>query len=155
MTEAGMDEAGVSFALAKDAMPAMLDAADKENKRLFYEASNNFKNHMDVVYQQIEQLGRNLHDKDRNWISETARDKAVASYGKINAAIMAIKGALDAPRAPSSEASNLKSEWGEFSSAFDKLWDDYMKRGKQLADAQKEVAERAKLFKQDCKKCID
>lgn len=154
MTEASMDEAGLNFASAKDEMSQMLDAAAQEKARLFAEHTDKFKKGMDVVQYQIEQLGKNLHEKERTWIAETTREKALAKYMKVVAAIVQVKDALSQARSTSSETSNLKSEWGEFCDAFDKLWEDYQKRGKQLAEAQKEVEERVKLFKDECKKCF-
>ena len=154
MPEASMDDAGVSFASAKDEMSQMLDAASQEKARPFAEHTDKFKKEMDVVQYQIEQLGKNLHEKERKWIAETTKEKALATYMKVVAAIAQVKQALADAKSPSSEVSNLKSLWSEFSEAFDKLWDDYLKRGKQLAEAQKEVDERVKLFKEDCKKCF-
>jgi hypothetical protein len=154
VTVASMDEAGLSFASAKDEMSQMLDAAGQEKARLFAEHTEQFKKNMDVVQYQIEQLGKNLHEKERKWISETTKEKALATYMKVVGAIAQVKQALADAKSPSSEASTLKGYWSEFSDAFDKLWDDYLKRGKQLAEAQKEVDERVKLFKEDCKKCF-
>ena len=73
---------------------------------------------------------------------------------KVVAAIMSVRQTISDGKSPSSEASTLKSEWGEFCDAFDKLWDDYQKRGKEIAEHQKEMDERVKLFKEDCKKCF-
>ncbi len=154
MLKAGMDEAGLSLAIAKEDMSQMLEAAAQEKLRVFSEQTDKFKKNMDVVQYQIEQAGKNLHEKDRKWIAETTREKALAKYMKVVAAIASVKQALSEAKSPSSETSNLKSEWGEFCDAFDKLWDDYQKRGKQLAEAQKEAEERVKLFKEDCKKCF-
>src|SRR5262245_25938949 len=154
LTEASMDEAGVSFASAKDEMSQMLDAASQEKARPFAELTDKFKKDMDVVQYQIEQLGKNLHEKERKWISETTKEKALATYMKVVGAIAAVKQALADAKSPSSEVSTLKGYWSEFSDAFDKLWDAYQQRGKQLAEAQKEVEERVKLFKEDCKKCF-
>lgn len=154
MTEASMDDAALNFASAKDEMSQMLDAAAQEKARVFAEHTDKFKKEMDVVQYQIEQLGKNLHEKERKWIEETTKEKALSKYMKVVAAIASVKQALSEAKTPSSEASTLKSEWGEFSDAFEKLWDAYQTRGKQLAEAQKEVEERVKLFKEDCKKCF-
>lgn len=154
MTEASIDDAALSFASAKDEMSQMLDAAAQEKARPFGELTDKFKKDMDVVQYQVEQLGKNLHEKERKWIGETTKEKALATYMKVVAAIASVKQALADAKSPSSEVSNLKGLWSEFSDAFDKLWDDYQKRGKQLAEAQKEVDERVKLFKEDCKKCF-
>lgn len=144
----------LSLASAKDEINQMLDAAAQEKLRVFSELNDKFKKDMDVVQYQIEQLGKNLQEKERKWIAETTREKALAKYMKVVAAIMQVKDTLSQGKSPSSETSNLKSEWGEFCDAFDKLQVDYEKRGKQLAEAQKEVEERVKLFKEDYKRCF-
>ena len=154
MTEAGIDDAALSYAVAKEDMSRLLEAAAQEKARIFAEETDKFKKNMDVVQYQVEQAGKNLHEKERKWIAETTKEKALAKYMKVVAAIASVKQALSEAKPPSSEASNLKSEWGEFCDAFDKLWDAYQTRGKQLAEAQKEVEERVKLFKEDCKKCF-
>ena len=154
MSEASIDDAGLSYASAKDEMSQMLDAASQEKARPFNEYTDKFKKDMDVVQYQIEQLGKNLNEKEKRWIGDTTKEKCLATYMKIVAAIMQVKQALSDAKSPSSEVSNLKSLWGEFSEAFDKLWEAYQQRGKQLAEAQKEVEERVKLFKEDCKKCF-
>ena len=154
MTEASIDDAGLSYASAKDEMSQMLDAASQEKARVFLDYKDKFKKDMDVVQYQVEQLGKNLHEKERKWIGETTKEKVLATYMKIVAAIDQVRQALADSKSPSSEVSNLKGLWGEFSEAFDKLWDAYQQRGKQLAEAQKEVEERVKLFKEDCKKCF-
>ena len=153
MSEAGMDEAALSYASAKDEMSQMLEAAAQEKARLFAEKNDKFKKEMDVVQYQIEQAGKNLHEKDRKWIEETTREKALAKYLKVVAAIAQVKDTLSQAKAPSSETSNLKSEWGEFCDAFEKLWEAYQNRGKQLAEHEKEMQERLKLFHDECKKC--
>jgi hypothetical protein len=154
VAEAVVDDAALSLALAKEDMSQMLEATAQEKLRLFSEQTDKFKKNMDVVQYQIEQAGKNLHEKERKWIAETTREKALANYMKVVAAIASVRQALSEGKAPSSEASNLKSEWGEFCDAFDKLWEDYQKRGKQLAEELKEMEERVKLFKEDCKKCF-
>ena len=35
---------------------------------------------------QLEQLGKNLHEKERKWLADTTREKAVAKYMKVVAA---------------------------------------------------------------------
>jgi signal transduction histidine kinase len=154
MAAASLYEAGLNYASAKDEMSQMLEAASQEKARVFAEYNDKFKKDMDVVQLQLEQLGKNLHEKERKWLADTTREKAVAKYMKVVAAIGQVKQALSEAKSPSSETSNLKSEWGEFCTAFDKLWEDYQTRGKQLAEAQKEVEERVKLFKEDCGKCL-
>jgi len=154
MTEAGMDEAVQYYQIAKGDMPNVLDAAAQEKPRLFGERVEQFKKNMDIVQAEIERAGKNLHEKERKWIAETTKEKASAKYMKVVAAIASVKQALSEAKSPSSETSNLKSEWGEFCDAFEKLWEDYQQRGKQLAEYSKEMEERVKLFREDCKKCL-
>jgi hypothetical protein len=147
-----MDEAGLNFALAKDEMSKLLDAAAQEKLRVFNEQNDKFRKYGELVQYQVEQLGKNLHEKERRWIDETAKEKVLAKYSRIQADIATVRQQLSDGKP--ADISTLKSDWSEMSDAFDKLWDDYLKRGKQLAEAQKEVDERVKLFKEDCKKCF-
>ena len=86
MAEASLDEAALNFASAKDEMSQMLDAAAQEKARVFAEYNDKFKKEMDVVQLQLEQLGKNLHEKERKWIADTTKEKAVAKYMKVVAA---------------------------------------------------------------------
>jgi hypothetical protein len=100
MTEANIDDAGLRLASAKDEMNQMLDAAAQEKLRVFSELNENFKTDMDVVQYQIEQLGKNLHEKERTWIAETTPEKALAKYMKVVAALMQVKDTLSQGKSP-------------------------------------------------------
>ena len=54
-------------------------------------------------------LGKNLHEKERKWIAETTKEKALAKYMKVVAAIVSVKQALSEAKPPSSEASTSRA----------------------------------------------
>ena len=126
----------------------------KKRREYLRKQTDKFKKNMDVVQYQVEQAGKNLHEKERKWIAETTKEKALAKYMKVVAAIASVKQALSEAKSPSSEASNLKSEWGEFAMRSISYGTPTKHGGNNIAEAQKEVEERVKLFKEDCKKCF-
>ena len=113
-----MDEAGLNYALAKEDMSQMLEAAAQEKLRLFVEQTDKFKKNMDVVQYQVEQAGKNLHEKERKWIAETTREKALAKYMKVVAAIGSVRQTLSDGKSPSSETKNPQERMGRILRCF-------------------------------------
>ena len=132
---------------AKKLFQIIYDGTKGNNVREAFKSMEEFKTNMDIVLDKLERSGERLHDLDKSWLSQTARAKAIEGCKKVRLTAGSLQVAMQKlGEDPSSALGDFKSAFDDFTTNFNQFWVEYTGR-------LKEIEERTKKFREDCKQC--
>ncbi|MGB5053464.1 MAG: hypothetical protein WBO24_03600 [Nitrospirales bacterium] len=143
---AQVDEArGTNFGNLRKLMPEIEENLKNMNLKVAKDRVDEFKNNMDYVNNFIDKSGENLDSVDKEWLSQTNKDKVKQLGGQVQIEAGFLKGDIG-ERNYNDSYNKFKARWEEWIKEFDAYWGMYSARVTQME-------QRAKKYRESCKNC--